>query len=434
MPNRCKYLDTDGERCKKRALYGTESKCEFCKEHKGINMTYNNGRKCKCGRVARYGTHGKQPVCCSFCKTEEMIDRVTRKCKCGKIASFGKNNKATHCIECKDKNMKNVRSKKCKCGSGKIISFGFPSKRRVCCGSCKKEGMICMNTRKCKCGTSAYFGYPTDPLPTNCGSCKDSEMVNIKTKKCKCGRKSPNFGFVTDKTPSCCFDCKDPKMINLLSKKCKCGTYACFGYSDGHRTHCAICKESDMENIADLSKRCRSNEQGIPCTTTGNKQYNGFCTHCFANLFPDNPKTSLIRTKSKELRVVNFISQHFDGFVHDKPLYAGLNGGCCNSKRRIDLRRLINGTLLCIEVDEKQHRGYCKTDATNRYDNLFISGKYIFIRYNPDTYKDQDGKRKNPRELNRQGILLEEIKRHIKRIENYQNTELVEIYHLFYDQ
>ena len=59
-----------------------------------------------------------------------------------------------------------------------------------------------------------------------------------------------------------------------------------------------------------------------------------------------------------------------------------LEGGCCETKRRIDLRMLINNTILSIEVDEHQHKKYIKYDENIRYENLFMdfSGKYIFIR------------------------------------------------------
>ena len=73
-----------------------------------------------------------------------------------------------------------------------------------------------------------------------------------------------------------------------------------------------------------------------------------------------------------------------------------MRGGCCATKRRIDLRKIINNTLLCIEVDEEQHKSYVKHDESNRYNDLFmdISGKYIFIRYNPDKFADKDKKQK----------------------------------------
>ena len=50
-------------------------------------------------------------------------------------------------------------------------------------------------------------------------------------------------------------------------------------------------------------------------------------------------------------------------------------------QRRIDLRMLIDSTMLCIEIDEKQHKNYIEYDENIRCDNLFMdfSGKYIYL-------------------------------------------------------
>jgi hypothetical protein len=133
---------------------------------------------------------------------------------------------------------------------------------------------------------------------------------------------------------------------------------------------------------------------------------------------------------------VSYITSKFDGFIHDKPFYADLEGGCCATKRRIDLRKLINGTILCVEIDENQHKKYIKTSENVRYDDLFMdfSGKYIFIRYNPDKFIDKYNKSKNPFFEKRMDVLEHAINKNIERINNYENTELIEIHHLFYDE
>ena len=140
--------------------------------------------------------------------------------------------------------------------------------------------------------------------------------------------------------------------------------------------------------------------------------------------------------KSKELQVVSYILSKLDGFIHDKPFYVDLEGGCCATKRRIDLRRLINNTMLCIEIDENQHKSYIKQNENVRYDDLFMdfSGKYIFIRYNPDRFKDKYGKMKNPFFDTRMEVLDNVINKHILRIIAQDNDNLVEIHHLFYDE
>ena len=123
--------------------------------------------------------------------------------------------------------------------------------------------------------------------------------------------------------------------------------------------------------------------------------------------------------------VRNAINSNFEGFVHDRPLYTG---NCdCSHRRRIDHRKLIDNTILAIETDEFGHKGYDKKDEEIRYDDLYMiySGKWIFIRFNPDnniSKVDIDDK------LDK---LIETINDCIERIENNENTELLEIYKLY---
>ena len=96
---------------------------------------------------------------------------------------------------------------------------------------------------------------------------------------------------------------------------------------------------------------------------------------------------------------------------------------------------LINNTLLCIETDENQHKLYSIQDEQDRYNDLLSSFtcKYIFIRFNPDTYNNTIGKKCNPSISTRLSTLKEEIDKQIKRIENGENNDLLEIKYLYFD-
>ena len=63
-----------------------------------------------------------------------------------------------------------------------------------------------------------------------------------------------------------------------------------------------------------------------------------------------------------------------------------------------------------------------------------FTGKWIFIRFNPDKYWDSENKRRNPRMKKRLDILLKEINKHIERILCDDNEELIEIFHLYFDE
>ena len=92
--------------------------------------------------------------------------------------------------------------------------------------------------------------------------------------------------------------------------------------------------------------------------------------------------------------------------------------------------------MLCIEIDEEQHKNYIKENENIRYDDLFMdfSGKYIFIIYNPDKFKDKYGKMKNPHFETRVDALEKAIEKHTLRIQADDNDNLVEVHHLFYDE
>ena len=124
--------------------------------------------------------------------------------------------------------------------------------------------------------------------------------------------------------------------------------------------------------------------------------------------------------------VRNHINSHFEGFIHDTPLYTG---GCdCTHRRRIDHRKMIgNTTILAIETDEFGHRSYDKHDEEIRYDDLYMihSGKWIFIRFNPDSNVSKIDI------ADKLDKLVETMEECIYRIEQDKNSELVEIISLY---
>ena len=293
--------------------------------------------------------------------------------------------------------MINVKSKKCKCGKS-CPCFNEPGeKKAICCFKCKTDTMINVKDKKCKCGKSIpTYNEPGKKKAICCFKCKTNTMIDIKHQKCKCGKSRPNFNELHKKKPICCFKCKTDTMINIISKKCK-------------------------------------GQSGL-CDVQSNSKYKGYCAFCFSHTFPNDPLTLKIRSNSKEIIVRNFINENFDGFIHDKTLRTG---HCdCTIRRRIDHRKLIKNTLLVIETDENQHKAYDKMNEETRYDDLFMaySGKWIYIRFNPDKYISKCGDKKNPDLKNRLIVLRNVINNQITLIENEKNKELVKRIYLYYDK
>jgi len=230
-------------------------------------------------------------------------------------------------------------------------------------------------------------------------SCKPINAINVASRKCKiCKIKQPNYNLIGLK-PEFCTNCKPEYAVDVTHK-------LCIG-------------------------------QGGLCTQIADKKYDNHCARCFKNTFKNDPRSKTSRIKSKELKVRHFIDENFKGFLHDQQLQT--NHCDCTVRRRPDHRKLIDGTMLCIETDENRHISYDKMDKETRYNDLYMafSGKWIYIRFNPDMYyvtnKNGNKVKKNPRMSTRLDRLEEEIEKQIKRINNEENTELVERIYLYYD-
>ena len=64
---------------------------------------------------------------------------------------------------------------------------------------------------------------------------------------------------------------------------------------------------------------------------------------------------------------------------------------------------------------------------------MIFSGKWIFIIFNPDSYIVTK-KKYNPKLENKFVKLKEEIDRQVKRIERYENNDMLEIVKLYYNE
>lgn len=402
--------------------------CFDCRTETMIDVV---NRRCPCGNRAMYNDPGEsKALYCAGCKTDAMVDVVNSRCPCGKgnpIYNEPDQNRPIFCSNCKNDSMVNVLSKRCLCGKA-IALYNEPGQSRPkCCSACKNGSMIDVVSTRCKCGKHPLYNEPGETKPKCCSKCKTETMVNVVSPKCPCGKR-PLFNEPRETKPICCLSCKKNTMVDVVSRRCPCGKRPVFNEPGQSKPICCIkCKTPTMIDV--YNNMCK----GEKCHSHGNKKYKNYCSRCFSYLFPLDPLTFQIRCKTKEIAVRDFINSRFQGFQHDKTMETG---NCdCTIRRRIDHRCLINDTLLVIETDENQHKSYDKMDEETRYDDLFMafSGKWIYIRYNPDKYKNTKGESKNPTLSTRLPVLEKEIQKHIDRIQRGENTELVERVYLFYD-
>lgn len=170
-----------------------------------------------------------------------------------------------------------------------------------------------------------------------------------------------------------------------------------------------------------------------PDAREGLSKYDGYCATCFKYCHPRDPRSLQIEPASREQRVRDEIVltfPHID-FIFNKPIHTKGTGCDCPSRRRIDNYVHLGGTILAIEVDENAHRHYNQEDEKNRYDELLTDcgTNMVYIRFNPDptpTDRSVLEDRLKP--------LMEEIQRQLDRIQRGENTEIVEIYYMYYPE
>lgn len=302
----------------------------------------------------------------------------------------------------------------------------YGTSTRDFCSGHKKDKMVNQNTARCKCGKVPSFNTHLSDKPKYCKNCKKSGMIQVRSKMCiQCDKSRASYGI---SNITHCGMCKTSEMSDLSHKRCVCGRATpSFHYPD--ESNAKYCNHCRLEGMVDKTNiMC----PGCPIGQRGNSKYRHYCTFCFANRFPYDPLTQSIRTKSKENKVKEFINANFQGFVHDQSIHIGQCD--CTLRRRLDHFKMIGNTLLVIETDEHQHKRYDQTDEEIRYDDLYMihSGKWIYIRFNPDIYMYKREKRNTSMKVRLQK-LKKEIEKQIDRIQNEENEELVEIIHLYYD-
>ena len=269
-------------------------------------------------------------------------------------------------------------------------------------------------------------------------------MIDLKNKLCEFDgcKYQPNYGNADNKIVRFCKSHKEENMINLKSKRCEfdsCDIQPSYGNVDDKIVR--FCKSHKQENMIDLvNKLCKSNEQGIICETQANRKYKNYCARCYSYLFPNDPLSFNIRSKTFELKVKDFINASYPTleFQHNKLMSIG---GCdCRYKRFIDTHIIINGCLLAIEVDENQHKGYDDDNEEARVNDIMMVYTYphYFIRFSPNNrYKTKDGKYQTPQFTTRLAELKKEIDKAVVLIENgslFGKEELLTNKYMFFDE
>jgi len=352
--------------------------------------------------------------CCSRCKKEQDIDMFKSK---------RDGSETKQCLKCRTRNIcehKKYKSQCRECGGSSICEHNKQKSHcRECGGSsfCKHEKQ---KSQCIECGGSSICKH--EKQKSQCRECDGSSICEHEKYKSQCRECGGSSFCEHNKQKSHCRECDGSSFCEHEKQKSQC--IECGGSS--------ICKHKKQKS------QCRecggSSLCPGPCGGKyGNPKYDGYCTTCFPRYFPTDERCATIRTNSKEIKTRQFIEAEYTGWIHDKSIQTP---HCdCTIRRRPDHYIFIDSSVLAVETDEFQHRSYDSKDEVDRYyDNyMAYSGKWVYIRFNPDSYKGKDGSRKDPSFKYRSRILKQEIDKHIARIKAGENTELIERIELFYD-
>lgn len=425
MGKRCEGKIDNGESCIKRATFGLKGTRSpiFCKIHmpaEGYENVIENRHCIDCDKRPSFAyLKGDKPTYCEEHCLIGMINIYTKKCLtnkeiCEQSPTFGLSS-PTHCKKHKEPDMSDMRHPYCiveKCykdDSGskerRRASFNYNGEKlRLYCGEHKKTGMINLERPLCnklQCIEQAHWGY-----------------MFGKRKYCKY-HKSSNM-YDEDHINPKCVDCPKLTSQTKAARMAIRATYCKDGES--YPTKCEKHKPNNGSYVNIAEKQCELCKlvDFIPSNKT-------LCFTC-------NAYSKQRNMHSKELRIADVLTAaNIPVMSHDK-----VPEGAC-SKYRPDFVIDCGRSLIILEVDENQHQSYaceCEISRMIQLHNDFGGIPLIFIRYNPDSYKDASGKRIDggTKNIGREfylTYLIKRIKLQIK-IDSYDILPL-SVYHLYYD-
>ncbi len=496
----CKFVETDGTRCLKTASYGYVSReCLRCTDHKLDDMKRVNGIRCNaegCNKDVLWGFDNIRSRC-TIHKLDGMrlLHNACIDPNCDKQCCYNYfGEPARYCVSHKLEGMVDVSHKKCKkCSTRPTFGYDDGVRKPIYCKVHKDENCIDLSHDVCenitggkRCTKRPVFNIEGEKYGKFCEEHKTIQMVNVVDKKCihidedgtecknqryynilglkpkycqvhktddmihlkgiKCGvemedgtlcNKYRDYNYPNEKVAKFCCNHKLDGMIDIRHSRCihidedgnKCDKFPSYNFT-GNKTN-QYCPNHRQKGMIDVqAKRCKSEF----CDVIIKKKYDEYCCYCFVNLFPTDPRAKEARLASKEIKTKNYLAEngHSD-FIHNKSLYLG----DCQNGRRIDLYKEVSDKhMICVEVDEDQHRRYCPDDEEQRYHDTYKLGYHmIFIRFNPDNYRDKHNKLIKTKLEDRLPILLQEINDIINNLDQYSSLDqYLYIKYLYYDE
>lgn len=487
-----KSLKKDGRKCifpgcGKNPCYGdpVERKRIYCTPHgkKTPGMEKLMGKMCEvCGKKnASFAKPGERPKYCLDCAEIKLpgkfADTVHKMCEdCLETRpnyNIPSNPTPIICGPCAKERTRKTGIEYCdvvneKCSRCKVIIpvFNFPGETKgTHCEKCAEiehpgkmvnvKDPLCVECKE----TRPNYNYPGEKAGKWCVTCAqfDKKLVDVEHKSCQeCKNTRPGYNFHGFNTPVCCEGCAHPGMTDVVHKKCKCGSRVAYGYPQispvvcyNHRLDGMIhspckkcvnvgCKHPARFGARTLPERCEKHQikgKDIDCLQQtcekcGRVDILNVDRHCVT--FCGTDAMSKLRrkyVKFAEERTAMALEKRIGQYTAREYVPDSKCG-----KDRVDFTyECITQThTVFIEVDERQHGGYCELGEYNRMKNLCMAHSgtgIIFIRYNPDNFRVK-GVLQNVSEAERQATLVKWVKLFRENPPKYQYSVLF----LYYDE
>lgn len=422
----CNILPTFGEKGTHKPLY-----CYTHKPHDYVDVanfmcTFKN-----CNKHATFGLIGTKIALFRYDHSpDNYVDVLNPKCtyeNCTTRPSFGQigSHRAEYCVMHKPPDYINVVGEKCKfMGCTTKPTFNEPGlSKPIWCKQHKSVNMIDVTHKKCtfeECITRPNFGIIGTKEAISCAKHKLSNYVNVLSKLCQhedC-TKQPIFGDPKIRQKTFCSTHKIEGYVDVVNKMCEakdCQTRASYGPLFSTHKHCATHRNNN-EYLKNKPKCPENNCKEMPCYTDKKDNYpirceihkitgdinvvERKCNSCKLMFYIREGNNcndcSLFFNrkinKVKENNIKLLLENNDIKFVNDKIPESGCN------RYRPDFVIDFGLNIVIVECDEDQHKSYACTCEQARMINLFqdFGGCHItFIRYNPDSYKDNNGNRRS---------------------------------------
>lgn len=428
--------------CKKQPNYGMSKEGElYCKEHKLKDMVDIKHKSCEnCGCRPNFG-YVKPAIYCGKCainfvnsERENYINIMKNK-TFDEIINTLENNIKNIIIQfnisdvsillnkiamLKFPKMSNVNAEQCKiddCTVRPCYNYNG-EKIRLYCNRHKLDGMINITDKLCEvkgCGVGVSYAAPGSKTKTHCATHgRELNYINNDKNHVKCYKLDINcnsdiiYGPTGGKPYSCDYH-KELNMVDL-DKENKCSIINCSEKFTGTLiNNIKYCKLHIPSNIMDVMQ----NKCSI-CDIRQNSNY--ICDNC-----------KKINTKT-EYGIVREIKRNIKLKSIDNS--SKMLNGC--SKRRPDVYYELAKHCVVVEIDENQHKSYtelCECRRLNEITNGIGGKSVIFIRYNPDSTKN-NGNEINFIKNDKLDLLIKTINTELNK--NYDRI-CVKIIQLFYD-